>query len=122
MRLPAASRLGLATVRGALALALVAFALAGVIAVVAVADHRRVESQNWAANQASWFCQHKGTRCDQLQIADLERRWEHRELGYRMGFFAFSAAATAALIVALGLAWESRRPARSRSARSSGSS
>jgi|SRR5689334_7336256 hypothetical protein len=122
MRLPAASRLGLATVRRALALALVAFALAGVIAVVAVYDHRRVGAQNWSANQASWYCQHNGTRCDELQIADLERRWEHRELGYRMGFLSFSAAGTAAVIVALALAWEARRPARSRSAQSSGSS
>jgi hypothetical protein len=120
MRLSAVSRSGFATARGALAVTLVAFALASALAVVAVADHRRVGAQNWGANQASWYCQHNGTRCDELQIGDLETRWEQRELAYRISFFCLSSAGAAALIVAFALAWEARRSTRhTRSARSS---
>jgi len=110
-------------VRGALTAALVAFALAGMIAVVALADHHRVEAQNWDANQATWYCQHDGTRCDELQIEDLEGRWERRELGYRISFFSLSSVAIAAVIVAFALAWKARRSAPgSPSAQSPGSS
>jgi H+/Cl- antiporter ClcA len=123
MGLSAASRPGFATVRGVLTAALVAFALAGVITVVALADHHRVEAANWDANQATWYCQHDGTRCDELQIEDLEGRWEHRELGYRISFFSLSSVGIAAVIVAFALAWKARRTARSRpSAESPGSS
>ena len=45
MRLPAAGWSGRATVRDALTAALVAFALAGVIAVVALADHHKTNAQ-----------------------------------------------------------------------------
>jgi hypothetical protein len=106
MGLSAASRPGFATVRGALTVALVAFALAGVTAVVAFADHHRVKAQNWDANQATWYCQHNGTRCDELQIEDLEGRWEHRELGYRISFFSLSSLGITAVIVAFALAWK----------------
>jgi hypothetical protein len=123
MGLPAASQSGLATVRGALTAALVAFALAGVIAVVALADHHRVKAQNHNANQATWFCEHNGTRCDELQIEDLEGRWVHRELGYRISFFSLLSVGIAAGIVAFALAWKAKRSARrSPSAQSSGSS
>jgi hypothetical protein len=122
MRLPAASRSGRATVRGALTVALVAFALAGVIAVVALADHHQKKAQSWDANQASSFCHTKNTRCDELQIEDLEGGWHHRELGYRISFFSVSSGGTAAVIVAFALAWEARRSARSSpSAQSPGS-
>ncbi len=122
MRLPAAGWSGRATVRGALTLALVAFALAGVIAVVALADHHRVKAQSSAADLATFYCQHKGTRCDELQSRDLESRWHHRELGYRISFFSLSSVGIAAVIVALGLGWKARRSARSsRSAQSPGS-
>ena len=123
MRLPAASRSGRATVRGALTVALVAFALAGVIAVVALAAHHPTKAQSRDANQASWYCQFNGTRCDELQIEDLEGGWHHRELGYRITFFSLSSGGTAAVIVAFALAWEARRSARSSpSAQSPGSS
>ena len=115
MGLSAASWPGFATVRGALTTALVTFALAGVIAVVALADHHRVKAQNWDANQASWYCQHNGTRCDELQIEDLEGRWEHRELGYRISFFSLSSVWIAAVIVAFALAWKARCSARQQS-------
>ena len=113
MRLPAASRFSRATVRGALTVALVAFALAGVIAVIALADHHRTKAQSGDANQASWFCHFKGTHCDDLQIKDLEGGWHHRELGYRISFFSLSSGGIAAVIVAFALAWEARRLARS---------
>jgi H+/Cl- antiporter ClcA len=111
MRLPAASQSGRVTVRGVLTVALLAFALAGVIAVVALADHHHKNAQSWEANQASWFCDFKGTRCDELQYEDLERGWQHRELGYRIAFFSFSSGGTAAVIIAFALAWEGRRSA-----------
>ena len=123
MRLPAAGWLGRATVRGVLTLALVVFALAGVIAVVALADHHRVGAQSSAADLATFYCQHKGTRCDELQIEDLQRGWHHRELGYRISFFSLSSVGIAAVIVAFALAWQARRSTRSsRSAQSPGSS
>lgn len=123
MRLPAAGWSGRATVRGALTVALVAFALAGVIAVVALADHHRVKARSWDADLATFYCQHKGTRCDELQIEDLERGWHHRELGYRISFYSLSSGGIAAVIAAFALAWQARRSARSsRSAQSPGSS
>jgi len=97
------------SVRAVLAAALVAFALAGVTGVIALADHHRVGAQNWAANQATWYCQHNGTRCDELQIEDLESRWEHRELIYRISFFSLASAGIAAAIAASALGWRSRR-------------
>ena len=115
MRLPAAGRSGPPTVRGALTVALVAFALAGVIAVVAFADHHQKKARSWDANQASWFCHFKGTRCDELQDEDLERRWHHRELGYRISFFSLSSGGAAAVIAAFALVWVARRSARSTS-------
>ena len=115
MLLPAASRHGRATVRGVLTVALVAFALAGVIAVVALADHHHKNAQAWDANQASWFCHFKGTRCDETQDEDLERRWHRRELGYRISFFSLVSGAAAAVIVAFALAWQARRSTRSTS-------
>ena len=113
MRLPAASRSGHATVRGALAVALVCFAIAGVIAVVALADHHHKNARSWEANQASWFCHFKHTRCDELQDEDLEDAWHHRELGYRIGFSSLSSGGTAAVIVAFAFAWDDRRSVRS---------
>ena len=113
MLLPAASRRGRTTVRGVLTVALVAFALAGVIAAVALADHHHKNAQAWDANQASWFCHFKGTRCDELQDEDLERRWHHREQRYRISFFSLSSGGIAAVIAAFALARAARRSARS---------
>ena len=56
MRLHAASWRGRATVRGVLAVALISFALAGVIAVVALADHHHKNAQSVGAIEASWYC------------------------------------------------------------------
>ena len=112
MGMSAAARPGFVTVRGALTAALIAFALAVVIAVVAFADHHRVNAQRWDASLATFYCQHKGTRCDELQTKDLESRWKRRERAYEISFFSLSFVGSAAVIVAFALAWRRRRSAR----------
>jgi hypothetical protein len=71
--------------------------------VAALADDHRVKAQNWKANQASRYCRNNGTRCDELEIEDLEGRWEQRELGYRISFISLSSVGIAAVIVASAL-------------------
>ena len=113
MRLPAASWRGRATVRGVLAVALISFALAGVIAVVALADHHHKNAQSLGAIEASWYCGFKGTRCDELQDEDLQNGWHQREQRYRISFFSLSSGGIAAVIAAFALARAARRSARS---------
>jgi hypothetical protein len=67
-------------------LAIAGLAAAVIVAGLAIADHRRVRHRSHRADVAGWFCEHKGTRCDELQPGTLESRWEIRERGYEALF------------------------------------
>jgi len=73
------------------------FVLAGCIAVVAVADHRHKSSRMGPASVASWYCEHRGQRCEEPQAEAIEASWQRREQVYRVGFWAVSVGGVAAL-------------------------
>jgi hypothetical protein len=77
-------------VRGAAALF-----VALLVATLAVVDHRHVGRRSHGAAVAGWYCEMKGTHCDELQPGTLESRWEVRERSYEALFGV-------ALVVAVG--------------------
>jgi hypothetical protein len=80
--------------RGLTLLALAAGAAALVVALGAALDHRHKRSVEFAAQEDAWFCAHgRPDRCTDFDEAAYEERWEQRELGYRVSFFALGGAA-----------------------------
>jgi hypothetical protein len=80
--------------RGLTLLALAAGAAALVVALGATLDHRHKRSVEFAAQEDAWFCAHgRPDRCTDFDEAAYEERWEQRELGYRVSFFALGGAA-----------------------------
>jgi hypothetical protein len=79
------------------------FILAGGVAAVAVVDHRHKNARMGPADEASWYCHHDGQRCNEPQAAEIEEAWQHRELAYRVSFWALSLGALTALVLRLGL-------------------
>jgi hypothetical protein len=80
-----------------------AFIVAGGIAAVAVVDHRHKNARMGPADEASWYCHHDGQRCNEPQAADIEEAWQHRELAYRVSFWAVSLCGLTALVLRLRL-------------------
>jgi len=72
-----------------------------IISTLAIADHRRVRHRSHRADLAGWFCEYKSTRCDELQPATLESRWEVRERSYEAVFGVAVAVAVGAGVSAL---------------------
>jgi hypothetical protein len=93
----------------ALLVAVTLFVVAGGVAAVAVADHRHKNARMRPANIASWYCQHRGERCDEPQAEDVEAAWQDREQLYRAGFYTVSLGAIGAAAVALTLGIRSKR-------------
>jgi hypothetical protein len=80
--------------RGLTLLALAAGAAALVVALGATLGHRHKRSVEFAAQEEAWFCAHgRPDRCTDFDEAAYEERWEQRELGYRVSFFALGGAA-----------------------------
>ena len=84
------------------------FILAGGVAAVAVVDHRHKNARMGPANVASWYCQHRGQRCQEPQAAEIEEAWQHRESIYRVSFWVLSLGGLTALVLRLRL--HSRTP------------
>ena len=75
------------------------------VALVAVLDHRHKREVEFAAQEDAWFCAHgRPAACSDFDEAAYERRWERRELGYRVTFFGLGVVA-----VGLGAAAARRR-------------
>jgi hypothetical protein len=75
-------------------LAVAACVLAFVVALVATVDHRHKRNVEFAAQEAAWFCAHgRRSSCRDFDESAYERRWEDRELAYRVAFFTFGASA-----------------------------
>ena len=74
------------TSRPRLARGIAALLVAAIVATLAIVDHRRVKHRSQRADVAGWFCEYKGTRCDELQPGTLESRWEVRERSYEAVF------------------------------------
>lgn len=94
-------RSGLAAVRRLTVVVVVLVFLAGGIGAVAVADHRHKNAQMGPANVASWYCQHRGQRCQEPQSERIEAAWQRREQVYRVSFLAVSLGGMTALAVSL---------------------
>ena len=88
--------------RVAFAAGLVAVLVAGVAAV----DHRHKREVEFAAQEDAWFCAHgRPSACREFDAVSYEERWERRELGYRISFFALGISALG--LAAIGL-WRRR--------------
>jgi hypothetical protein len=86
-------------------LALAVGAAAALVALVAMLDHRHKREVEFAAQEDAWFCAHgRPDACTDFDGVAYERRWEQRELGYRVTFFGLGAGA-----VGLGAAAARRR-------------
>lgn len=92
-----------AAVRRLTVLVMALFILAGGVAAVAVVDHRHKNARMGPANVASWYCEHRGQRCQEPQSANIEEAWQHRELVYRVSFWALSLGGLTALVLSLWL-------------------
>jgi hypothetical protein len=77
-----------------LRLALASGLAAMALAVVATVDHRHKLDVEMAAQVDAWYCAHgRPAFCTGFDEVVYEERWENRELGYRLAFFALGAAA-----------------------------
>jgi hypothetical protein len=80
--------------RGLTLLALAAGAAALLVGLAATLDHRHKRSVEFAAEESGWYCAHgRPDRCIDFDETAYEERWEQRELGYRVAFFALGTAA-----------------------------
>lgn len=77
--------------------AVAAALIAVVVAFAATIDHRHKRHVEFAAQEAAWFCVHgRPSSCSDFDEAAYERRWEDRELVYRIAFFTLAAFALVA--------------------------
>lgn len=82
-------------------LGVAALLAAVVVGVVAVADHRHKQDVRAAAQEDAWFCRHgRPAACREFDEDAYERRWEHRELAYRLSFVVLTAAGLTFVLVA----------------------
>jgi hypothetical protein len=79
----------------------VLLALAGIIGVTAIADHRIKNARMSRAEVAEWYCRHDGTRCGGPSSARIEARWNRRQLGYEVAVIALGGFAVVRFIVQL---------------------
>ena len=88
-------------------LAVAAALTALVVALVATIDHQHKRDVEFSAQEAAWFCAHgRPSSCRDFDAVAYEARWEDRERGYRIAFFALGASAVGLVGTA---AWKRRR-------------
>lgn len=75
--------------------------MAGGIAAAAVVDHEHKRARMGPADVASWYCQHRGQRCEEPQAEAVEAAWQRREWIYRISFYAVSLGAMTGLVMTL---------------------
>src|SRR4051812_42252637 len=95
----AAPELYCASVRGVLRrhlLPLVCFALAGLIGVAAIVDHRWKNVRADRAQLSEWYCEHRNTRCGGPSSGAIERHWNERQVGYEVAVVVLSSGALVA--------------------------
>ena len=72
------------------------------VGALAVLDHRHKRHVENAAQEDAWYCRHgRPAACTEFDEVAYEARWERRELGYRITFFALAASALGLAAVAL---------------------
>lgn len=65
-------------------LSAVLLAIAFLIGLTAIADHRWKQRRMNQAEVGEWYCAHIGTRCGGVSSAGIERHWNERQLGYEI--------------------------------------
>jgi hypothetical protein len=76
----------------------VSIALAVVLAVVAVGDHRAKTARSNRAERAEWYCTYRGTLCGGPSSVAIERQWNRREIDYAAAFGVLGAVAAGSLV------------------------
>ena len=78
--------------RSQLAVMLAAAILAGLLAVVAIADHSHTRHRLRRAQVFAWYCEHRQRFCDREKSNPIHERWETREYAYdaTMGVLAIA--------------------------------
>jgi hypothetical protein len=70
-------------------LSIACFCLAGATGLAAIADHRWKQDRVNRAHVADWYCANRGLFCGGASAHVIERRWNHRQLGYEAAVIAF---------------------------------
>lgn len=70
-------------------------AVAALIALAAIADHRWKQHRINRAEVDEWYCIHTGMRCGGASSAAIERHWNERQLGYEVAVSVLGAAGLA---------------------------
>jgi hypothetical protein len=65
-------------------ISIVCLAVAGLIGVAAIIDHRNKQARIDRAELAEWYCSHDGTRCGGPSSEKIEEHWNEREGGYEV--------------------------------------
>lgn len=73
-------------------------ALAVMLGVVAMVDHRQKTVRMNRAEAAEWYCTHVRTRCGGPSSDGIERRWNRREIGYEAAFALLGAFGAASVV------------------------
>jgi len=63
---------------------IVCLALAGLIGVGAIIDHRNKQARIDRAELSEWYCQHDGTHCGGPSSDKIEQHWNERQGGYEV--------------------------------------
>jgi hypothetical protein len=84
--------------RGLLGIA--CLAIAGLIGLAAIADHRNKNARSDSAELSEWYCQHEGTRCGGPSSERIEAHWNQRQLGYEIAVSVLGATGIALFIAA----------------------
>jgi hypothetical protein len=63
---------------------LLCFALAGLVGLAAIADHRNKQSRIDNAEVLAWYCSHDRTHCGGPSYEGIEAHWNERQLGYEI--------------------------------------
>jgi hypothetical protein len=72
---------------------LACLALAAVVSVAAIADHRNKTSRALKAEVLEWCCAHDGTHCGGPSSERIETNWNQRQLGYEIAVGSLGGAA-----------------------------
>lgn len=83
-------------------LGVAALLTAVVVGAVAVADHRHKQSVRADAQLDAYYCRHgRPAACREFDEEAYERRWERRELAYRLSFAVLTGAGLTLVLVAV---------------------
>ena len=63
---------------------IVCLALAGLIGVGAIVDHRIKQTRIDRADVSRWYCEHDGTQCGGPSPDKIEEHWNERQGGYEV--------------------------------------